>query len=72
MDLSNPWLLLSGVIIGLIGLVMFNHGRKEADLRSLGTGLVLLVYPYFISSLLVLWLVFAAIFGAIYAMDRMA
>lgn len=72
MDLTNPWLLLSGLVIGLVGLVMFNHGRKEADLKALGTGLVLLVYPYFISSLLVLWLVFVGIFGAIYAIDRMA
>lgn len=65
MDLSNPWLLLSGVLIGMVGFVLFNHGRKNADLRTLGTGLALCVYPYFVSSLLVLWLVFAAMMGAL-------
>lgn len=72
MDLSNPWLLMSGLIIGLVGLVMFNHGRKELDLKVLGAGVVLFVYPYFVGSVLVLWLIFAAIIGGLWVINVMA
>lgn len=70
MDLSNPWLIVSGLLIGVVGFLLFNYGRKEPDLKALSAGLVLCVYPYFIGSVLMLWLVFAGIVGGLYAWNK--
>lgn len=70
MDLGNPWILFSGIIIGLVGMLMFNYGRKEPDLRAVSAGLVLCIYPYFIGSVVVLWLIFAAVIGGLYALNK--
>jgi hypothetical protein len=70
MDFGNPSLIFSGLLIGLIGFVMFNYGRKQLNFRILAAGLTLCVYPYFISSMILLWLIFALIIGGIWALNR--
>ncbi len=70
MNLSDPSLLISGLFIGLVGAALFMYGKKESNLRCLGTGVVLCVYPYFVSSLLVLWLIAAACVGALFLTSR--
>ncbi len=40
------WLIL----IGLVGMGFLMYGRKRPDTVALLTGIVLLVYPYFIAS----------------------
>jgi hypothetical protein len=72
MDFGNPWILFSGMFIGLIGFLMFNYGRKEQNFRVLFTGLALCIYPYFVGSVLMIWLVFAGIVGASYALNKYA
>ena len=66
MDFGDPWLLTSGILIGMVGFVMFTYGRKQESPPALLTGLILCVYPYFVSSLLVTWLIFAAILAGTY------
>ena len=70
MDLGNPWMLMSGLLIGIVGMVLFNYGRKEADLKTLGVGVAMCVFPYFAATMLMLWLGFAALVGALYALHR--
>ncbi len=70
MDLGDPWMILSGLLIGMIGFMLFNIGRKEANLKLLATGAALCVYPYFIGSLLPLWLAFFGIMGLLYLVHR--
>lgn len=70
MDLGNPWLIVSGALIGLVGMILLNRGRKEPDLKALGTGLVLCVYPYFVGSVLVVWLLFGAVMAGYYVLNR--
>lgn len=70
MNLGDPWLLFSGLIIGVAGLWMLRMGKREANLRCLAVGLGLCVYPYFVSSLAVLWLVAAAMVGGLYLWSR--
>lgn len=59
MDLGNPWTLISGLVIGLVGMVLFMYGKREQNLRALGAGVVLCVYPYFVASVVLMWVVFA-------------
>jgi hypothetical protein len=70
MDFSNPWLIVSGLLIGVVGFFLFNYGRKEPDLKALAAGMVLCVYPYFVGSVIILWLVFAGVMGALYAWNK--
>ena len=70
MDFGDPWMILSGLLIGMVGFMLLNLGRKEVNLKLLATGAALCVYPYFVGSLLVLWLVFAGIMGLLYFANR--
>lgn len=70
MDFGDPLNLISAMIIGLVGFLVFNHGRKEGEVKVLATGLLICVYPYFVASLLMLWLVFAAIVGGAVAVSK--
>jgi hypothetical protein len=67
MDLSDPWLLISGLVLGAIGAGLFIYGKKQSDLRCLAAGVALCVVPYFIGSVLVLWLFGAGTIGGLWA-----
>ncbi len=49
MDLTQ---LFASLVFGGIGFVAFVYGKKQADFKSLGIGIALMVYPYFVTSLL--------------------
>jgi hypothetical protein len=59
--MPNPtWLFLS-LVLGTIGAGLFLYGRKADRLPHLAAGLVLMVYPYFVGTTLVLLIVGGAI-----------
>ena len=47
--------LIGGFIFGIIGLYAFNHGRKERNYKPVVIGLVLMVYPYFVSNVMLMY-----------------
>jgi hypothetical protein len=53
MDLSSGALFLS-LVIGAVGAGLFIYGKKQGRLPQMVGGLVLSVYPYFISNLWVM------------------
>ena len=42
--------LFWGLVIGSIGLGYFLYGRKQRNMVALACGVLLMVYPYFVSS----------------------
>ncbi|MBX3359120.1 MAG: hypothetical protein KF745_11925 [Phycisphaeraceae bacterium] len=72
MDLTNPAVLLSGLFIGTIGVGLFIHGKKSENIKTLITGIVMCVFPYFVGSVALLWLGAAACLGGLYAWSRYA
>jgi hypothetical protein len=72
MDLGDPWILLSGLLIGGIGVVLFLYGKKQVNFKCLATGAVLCVFPYFVSSLLLMWVITGVCLGALYLSSRWA
>ncbi len=50
MSLDPTWLFLS-LIPGGIGFVLFVYGKKQERWPQLAAGLILMVYPYFATSL---------------------
>ncbi|MFG0284623.1 MAG: hypothetical protein ACF8R7_09400 [Phycisphaerales bacterium JB039] len=60
---DSPAVLLSSLIIGLAGMGLLIYGKKQSNLKCLAAGAGLCVYPYFVHSLIVMWLV-ALVCGA--------
>ncbi len=56
MDLGNPSTLISGALIGLVGMALFVYGRRSQEPKCLGAGIAMCVFPIFVSSLLLMWL----------------
>ena len=49
--------LVAWIIFGSIGFVVFIYGKKQSLLKPLLIGLLLMVYPYFVSNTLALYIV---------------
>ena len=52
MNASN---LFASIIFGSIGLGAFIYGKKQASAKPMVVGILLMVYPYFVSNVTVLW-----------------
>jgi len=50
MLLISIGLIYWGLFISLVGFAFFMYGKKRPDGTSIVTGIVLMVYPYFVSS----------------------
>jgi len=48
----DPGTLLAGLLISSIGFVLLSYGKKMTRPPHMVVGLVLLVYPYFVSNVL--------------------
>lgn len=46
--------LLASLLVGSIGLVAFIYGKRQSRPPQLVVGLVLMIYPYFVSNVLVM------------------
>ncbi len=55
MDMSNPGLMVSAGLISMIGLGVFMYGKRMEDVKSLGIGLGMMIFPMFVPSVLVMW-----------------
>jgi hypothetical protein len=47
--------LIGGLVFGSIGFVAFMYGKRMDLWKPMFIGLALMIYPYFISSDLLLW-----------------
>jgi hypothetical protein len=70
MDLGNPWALLSGIMIGLVGMAVFIRGKKEGQVSGLVGGAALCIYPYFVTDMLLMWSLFALCITGIWWLKR--
>ncbi len=66
MDLSSPWSIFAGLVLGLIGMGLLMYGKKQASPRAIVAGLALCVLPYFVASVVVLGLCGAGVLGGLY------
>ena len=48
----NTTTLIWGMLFGIIGLAFFVYGKKQAAVMPLVCGLALMIYPYFVSNLI--------------------
>ncbi|HXQ78065.1 MAG TPA: hypothetical protein VN797_07650 [Gemmatimonadaceae bacterium] len=60
----DPGLLFLSLITSGLGFVLFTYGRKQERYPQVAAGVALMVYPYFVPSLIANLLVGAGIVGA--------
>jgi hypothetical protein len=65
MAMPDPSSLFLDLVIGLVGLALFVYGRKASRGPQLVAGLLLMVYPYFVSSALQMFWIGAAIIAGL-------
>ena len=70
MDLGSPWAIISSIILGLIGMGMLMYGKKQQQMAPVLGGLALCVVPYFIASVLLMWLGGAACIAGVWYTSR--
>ena len=58
--------IMAWILFGSIGFVVFIYGKKQKNLKALLIGILLMVYPYFISGTLALYLVGIGLCVALY------
>lgn len=57
--------LMSGVVLGAIGLFMFMYGKREGEPVTLIAGVVLGVLPMVVHALVPLWIVSGIVIGGV-------
>jgi hypothetical protein len=63
--------LLASMIIGGAGFVAFVYGKKQTRLPHMVAGVVLMVYPYFVSSVWLMFAIAVAILASLYGVVRL-
>ncbi len=58
--------LLASVLVGSVGLGFFVYGKKQRRGPHLAAGVLLMVYPYFVSSVPLMLVIAAGLLGLLY------
>jgi hypothetical protein len=66
----NASSLIAGFVVSGLGFVVFSYGRKMQRFPQLAIGLILMVFPYFVSSVLLMLGIAAALCGLLYLATR--
>lgn len=72
MDLDHPAVLFSGLFIGMLGMAMFIYGKKQQNIRLLAGGLAMCIFPYFVTSLALTWILAALCVGGVIVSGRVS
>jgi hypothetical protein len=68
MELPSFGVLFSGLLIGTVGLGMFIYGKRRPEPKCLLIGIAMCVFPYFVSSIWLMWVIAAACIAAAWAL----
>lgn len=63
LDVSS---IAAGFVVSGVGFVLFNYGRKMGRIPHVLTGLILMVFPYFVPSVLVMFGIAALLCALLY------
>jgi uncharacterized membrane protein YjjP (DUF1212 family) len=62
--------LLAGLFVSSIGFVLLSYGKKMSRPPQLVAGLLLLVFPYFVTSALLVLFIAAVLLGALWVVVK--
>jgi hypothetical protein len=64
--MPTPGELFASILFGLIGAVAFGFGKRSASWPPMLIGLALIVFPYFVSQLWLLYVLGGALCAALF------
>jgi hypothetical protein len=70
MNLDANWLLAS-LFVSSIGVVAFLYGKKQGRLPHIVIGLILVVYTYFVSNILLIFVIAAVLIALLWFVVRL-
>jgi hypothetical protein len=70
MDFLSPGMLLSGMVIGSVGLGLLIYGKKSGDMKYFGAGLALSVGPVLAPTVTVMWIIAGASLAGLYGLAK--
>ena len=53
----SPANLIAGLVFGSIGFIAFVYGKRMNLWKPMFCGIALMIYPYFVSNVLLIWLI---------------
>jgi len=72
MDLGNPSMLFSAMLIGMVGVALLIYGKKQTDIRFVLLGIVLNIIPFVAPTVLALWGLSAGCCSLLYVSNRLS
>ena len=66
MSLPAPEILFASLLFGIIGLAAFTYGKKSTKWKPMVIGVVLMVYPYAIDAIWLLYVIGIALCAALF------
>ena len=62
--------LIAGLVVSGVGFVFFSYGRKMSRAPHVIIGLIMMVFPYFVPSVLAMFAIGALLCGLLYMATR--
>jgi hypothetical protein len=70
LELPSPAYLFGAILFGIIGFVLYRYGKRAANTASIWVGVLLMLYPYFISGTWELYAVGSGLCLSLYIFRR--
>ncbi len=67
----NPNSLLASLALGTVGLAVFMYGKRQGRFPHMLVGVGLMVFPYFVSNVLVMAAIATALMAALWGAVRL-
>ncbi|HEV3019936.1 MAG TPA: hypothetical protein VGY49_13040 [Burkholderiaceae bacterium] len=64
--MPSPAVLFAGLMFGVVGIAAFTYGRKNGHWQQMIIGLALMVFPYFVSQVWLLYAIGVALCGTLF------
>jgi len=59
----EPAVIFAGFVFGTLGVYLIKEGKRLSSVGKILVGVTLIVYPYFIESAVISWMVGGALFA---------
>jgi len=66
----EPGPLIAGFLVSGVGFVLFSYGRKLGRVPHVVAGLLLMIFPYFVPSVLIMLSIAALLCGLLFVATR--
>ena len=67
----DPTYLMASLFVSGVGYVFFSYGRKQRRFPQITVGMIMLVYPYFVSDVTLMLAVMVGLIALVWGMTKL-